>query len=47
MGAMDALYLLENSGLQVKMSGKGKVVSQSITAGVSIGRGRSIEIQLD
>ncbi len=32
----DAVYLLENMGMRVKFSGKGKVVSQSIPAGRNI-----------
>lgn len=32
MGARDAVYLLENTGLKVVLSGSGKVVSQSIPA---------------
>jgi cell division protein FtsI (penicillin-binding protein 3) len=32
----DALYMLENLGMQVRFSGKGKVISQSITAGSKI-----------
>ncbi len=33
MGLKDALYLLEERGLQVSIRGRGRVVSQSITAG--------------
>jgi cell division protein FtsI (penicillin-binding protein 3) len=47
MGAMDALFLLENAGLQVKLSGKGDVVAQSITPGTAIRRGQTIEIALN
>jgi cell division protein FtsI (penicillin-binding protein 3) len=47
MGAMDALYLLENAGLQVQLTGKGTVVSQSIKAGTPIGKGQRIQIELD
>ncbi len=32
----DALYMLENLGMQVRFSGKGKVISQSISAGSKI-----------
>ena len=33
MGAKDAVYLLENCGLKVKLHGRGKVKSQSYPAG--------------
>jgi cell division protein FtsI (penicillin-binding protein 3) len=34
--AMDALALLENMGLKVKMQGTGTVVSQSVDKGIKI-----------
>jgi cell division protein FtsI (penicillin-binding protein 3) len=46
MGAMDALYLLENSGLRVKVNGKGVVTRQSINAGSRLMRGDQITIEL-
>ena len=46
MGLKDAVYLCENLGLKVTISGKGKVAAQSIVAGQSIRRGQSIIIQL-
>ena len=46
MGAMDALYLLENSGLKVSMVGSGVVRQQSIIPGTRVTRGREIIIQL-
>ncbi|WP_118973460.1 penicillin-binding protein [Taibaiella koreensis] len=46
MGLRDALFLLENSGLQVSISGNGKVVSQSVPAGNRIVKGQKIHIQL-
>jgi len=42
----DALYVLENVGLKVKFSGRGKVASQSIPAGEKIVRGSVIQIFL-
>lgn len=36
MGARDAVYLLENCGMKVKIQGRGKVQSQSIPAGEKI-----------
>ncbi|TAH44254.1 MAG: PASTA domain-containing protein [Bacteroidetes bacterium] len=46
MGAKDALYLLENSGLRVKVSGKGVVTHQSINAGSRLMKGDVIMIEL-
>ena len=46
MGLKDALFLLENSGLQVKMHGKGKVVSQSIEPGTEISGNPKIWLEL-
>lgn len=45
MGLKDAVYLCENLGLKVTISGKGKVAIQSIVAGQGIRRGQSITIQ--
>lgn len=42
----DALYLLEQSGLTVTYEGKGRVVSQSLTAGRRVSKGDRIYIQL-
>lgn len=46
MGLRDALYILENSGLKVSVSGNGKVASQSLAAGSKIVQGQNIHIQL-
>ena len=46
MGLRDALYLLESAGLKVNVSGKGKVVSQSIAAGTNVKNGNHINIVL-
>src|SRR4030095_15780716 len=42
MGLRDALYLLENCGLQVSVSGAGTVLSQNIQPGTEIQKGQSI-----
>jgi cell division protein FtsI (penicillin-binding protein 3) len=47
MGARDALYLLEKSGLKVGLSGCGKVTAQSIAAGSRLVKGSYIEIRLN
>lgn len=46
MGAKDAVFLLENAGLQVTVSGTGKVAAQSIQPGSRIPKGKSILITL-
>lgn len=46
MGARDALYLLENCGLKVKIEGTGKVVGQNIYAGSKIEKGATITLTL-
>ncbi|KAA3643627.1 MAG: PASTA domain-containing protein [Bacteroidetes bacterium] len=46
MGLRDAIFLLENQGLRVKISGSGMVKNQSIPAGVRIRNGQLINIEL-
>ncbi len=46
MGLKDAIFILENSGLQVSISGKGKVLTQSVNPGSKIIRGQKIHLQL-
>ena len=46
MGARDAVYLLENAGLQVKVNGAGKVINQSLLPGTKIKKGQTIFIKL-
>lgn len=46
MGAKDAVYLLESRGLKVRLSGIGKVTSQSIAEGYRIVRGQTISLIL-
>lgn len=46
MSAMDALSLLENFGLKVKLSGVGKVKNQSIRKGERIVKGKTIVLTL-
>ncbi|TAH24937.1 MAG: PASTA domain-containing protein [Cytophagales bacterium] len=46
MNLKDALYLLENSGLKVGFSGKGRVAYQSFLAGSRILKGAKILIEL-
>lgn len=46
MGAKDAVALLENAGLNVIVSGRGRVVEQSITPGARLNNGSRIFIKL-
>ena len=47
MGAKDAVYLLESIGLKTRLSGMGKVKSQSIPAGNTIRKGQTIQLRLN
>lgn len=44
--AKDALFLLEEKGLTVRIKGKGRVIKQSITPGSKVVKGKQIEIIL-
>jgi len=46
MGLKDALYLLENMGVKVVSSGRGKIITQSIPAGTPLTKGWTIYIEL-
>jgi cell division protein FtsI (penicillin-binding protein 3) len=47
MGAKDAVYLLESIGLKARVTGVGKVKSQSITAGNTVRKGQTIQLRLN
>ena len=46
MGARDALYLLEKSGLRVNLTGSGKVVAQSLRPGQKLVKGSTVSVTL-
>jgi cell division protein FtsI (penicillin-binding protein 3) len=46
MSLKDAVYMLENSGMQVRVQGKGKVHIQSVAPGTKIVKGQNIILQL-
>lgn len=46
MGLRDAMFMLENSGLRVHYTGRGKVARQSPQPGVRISRGATVSIEL-
>ena len=47
LGLKDAVYLLENLGLKVIASGRGKVIYQSLTGDADINKGQTINIHLN
>lgn len=46
MGARDAVYMLESRGLKVRLSGRGKVIRQSVTPGTLIKKGTICSLEL-
>lgn len=46
MGAKDAVYLLEDTGLKVRLSGRGRVYQQSIQPGKEVAKGQTISLTL-
>ena len=46
MGAKDAVFLLEQAGLRVSLSGVGRVVSQSIQPGQRVSKGQTVLLTL-
>ena len=46
LGAKDAVYMLESCGLNVRLSGSGKVRSQSIPHGSKVSKGQTIYLTL-
>ena len=47
MNISDAVYLLETMGWKVKFEGFGKVKTQSVKAGTSLPKGKTIKLTLD
>jgi cell division protein FtsI (penicillin-binding protein 3) len=47
LGLKDAIYLLENSGLKVLASGRGRVIYQSLNSDADLNKGQFIKIQLN
>ena len=47
MGLKDAVYLLENKGLKITVTGRGKVVNQSLLAGTNFTKGQKISLLLN
>lgn len=47
MGLKDAIYLLENKGLAVEVKGRGRVVDQSLMAGMTFNKGQKVQLLLN
>ncbi len=47
MGLKDAVYLLENMGLKVAATGRGRVMNQSLTAGTNFNKNQNIALILN
>lgn len=47
MGLKDAIAVLEDAGLKVAISGRGRVVKQSVPPGASLKKGETINIELN
>jgi cell division protein FtsI (penicillin-binding protein 3) len=47
MGLKDAIYLLENKGFKAIVSGRGRVINQSIAAGTNFTKGQKISLVLN
>ena len=46
MGARDAVFMLEKRGLRVSISGRGKVISQSLPVGHKIRKGEACMLRM-
>jgi cell division protein FtsI (penicillin-binding protein 3) len=46
MGARNAIYLMENAGLQVRVTGVGKVKKQSLKPGNKYQKGQTVLLTL-
>lgn len=47
MGLKDVLYLLENRNVKVQAKGKGRVVAQSVNAGMPLAKGQTVLVELN
>ncbi len=47
MGLKDAVYLLENKGLAIEIKGRGKVIDQSLAAGMNFKIGQKVQLLLN
>jgi len=47
MGLRDVLYMLENRNVKVLAKGRGKVFSQSVSAGMPLAKGQTVVVELN
>ena len=47
MGLKDVLFLLENRSVKVMAKGKGRVVAQSVNAGLPLAKGQTVVVELN
>jgi len=47
MGLKDAVYLLENKGMKVTITGRGRVMNQSLAAGTTFNKNQNIALILN
>jgi cell division protein FtsI (penicillin-binding protein 3) len=47
MGLKDAVYLLENMGLKVTATGRGRVMNQSLAVGTNFNKNQNIALILN
>ena len=47
MGLKDAVYLMENKGLRVMATGRGRVSNQSLLAGTTFKKGQTVTLFLN
>jgi cell division protein FtsI (penicillin-binding protein 3) len=47
MGLKDAVYMVENKGLKVTITGRGRVISQSLPAGATFKKGQALTLFLN
>ena len=46
MGARDAVYLMEKQGIRVRLTGRGRVIEQSLAPGDRLKRGMQCSLRL-
>lgn len=47
MGARDAVQALQNLGMKVRVTGKGRVVRQSVAPGTKVVKGQTVSLSLE
>jgi cell division protein FtsI (penicillin-binding protein 3) len=47
MGLKDVLFLLEKKDIRVLAKGRGKVIAQSVNAGIPLSKGQTVVVELN